>query len=149
MKRIIGIMLAVTLADAGSKWLAARLLGDGCVSLGWLVELRITHNTGMALGIFQGNRLAGLLLPAAVIVSGWLLLRRYRTTGFTQAAYGLILGGFLGNFGERLWRGAVLDMIYFPFLPWFVCNVADIAISAGVVMLAASLLLRPGDWQER
>ncbi len=149
MKRIIGIMLAVTLADAGSKWLAARLLGDGCVSLGWLVELRITHNTGMALGIFQGNRLAGLLLPAAVIVCGWLLLRRYRTTGFTQAAYGLILGGFLGNFGERLWRGAVLDMIYFPFLPWFVCNVADIAISAGVVMLAASLLLRPGDWQER
>ena len=40
-------------------------------------------------------------------------------------------------------------MIYFPFLPWFVCNVADIAISAGVAMLAASLLLRPGDWQER
>lgn len=149
MKRMIGVMLAVALADGGSKWLAARLLGNNCVALGWFMELRVTHNTGMALGIFQENRLAALLLPAAVIVCGWLVLRRYRTTGFIQVAYGLILGGFLGNFGERVWRGAVLDMIYFPFLPWFVCNVADIAISAGVAMLAASLLLRPGDWQER
>jgi len=39
-------------------------------------------------------------------------------------------------------------MIYFPFLPWFVCNVADIAICAGVALLAGSLLFRPQDWKE-
>lgn len=59
-----------------------------------------------------------------------------------------MLGGFLGNFLERLWHGWVLDMIYFPFLPWFVCNVADIAICAGVALLAGSLLFRPQDWKE-
>ena len=89
-----------------------------------------------------------MLLPLAVIALGWLLLRRYRLTPFTQTACGLVLGGFLGNFLERLWHGWVLDMIYFPFLPWFVCNVADIAICAGVALMAASLLFRPQDWKE-
>ena len=108
----------------------------------------LTRNDGMALGLFAGNRAAGMLLPLAVIFCGWLLLRRYRLTPFTQTACGLVLGGFLGNFLERLWHGWVLDMIYFPFLPWFVCNVADIAICAGVALLAGSLLFRPQDWKE-
>lgn len=148
MKRMIGVLLATLALDAGTKLLASRLLAERTVALGWLVELRLTHNDGMALGLFAGNRAAGMLLPLAVIVLGWLLLRRYRLTPFTQTACGLVLGGFLGNFLERLWRGWVLDMIYFPFLPWFVCNVADIAICAGVALLAGSLLFRPQDWKE-
>ena len=148
MKRIMGVLMATLALDAGTKWLASVALAGRTVSLGWLLELRLTRNDGMALGLFAGNRAAGMLLPLAVIFCGWLLLRRYRLTPFTQTACGLVLGGFLGNFLERLWHGWVLDMIYFPFLPWFVCNVADIAICAGVVLLAASLLFRPQDWKE-
>ena len=121
MKRMIGVLLAALALDAGTKWLASELLAGRTVALGWLVELRLTRNDGMALG---------------------------RLTPFTQTACGLVLGGFLGNFLERLWHGWVLDMIYFPFLPWFVCNVADIAICAGVALLAGSLLFRPQDWKE-
>ncbi len=148
MKRMIGVLLATLALDAGTKLLASALLPGRTVGLGWLVELRLTRNDGMALGLFAGNRAAGMLLPLAVIALGWLLLRRYRLTPFTQTACGLVLGGFLGNFLERLWHGWVLDMIYFPFLPWFVCNVADIAICAGVALMAASLLFRPQDWKE-
>ena len=148
MKRMIGVLLAALALDAGTKWLASELLAGRTVALGWLVELRLTRNDGMALGLFAGNRAAGMLLPLAVIVAGWLLLRRYCPTVFTRVAAGLIVGGFLGNFLERLWHGWVLDMIYFPFLPWFVCNVADIAICAGVALLAGSLLFRPQDWKE-
>ena len=90
-----------------------------------------------------------LLLPLAVIVAGWLLMRRYCPTVFTRVAAGLIVGGFLGNFGERLLFGSVVDMLYFPWLPWFICNVADIAICFGVAMLVISTLLRPQDWRER
>ena len=42
--------------------------------------------------------------------------------------------------------GYVLDMVYFPWMPWYVCNVADIAICAGIAMLMFSLLFRPADW---
>ena len=64
-------------------------------------------------------------------------------------ACGLILGGFLGNYLERLLQGYVVDMIYFPFMPWFVCNVADAAVCFGVALLMFSLLLRPQDWREK
>ena len=100
MKRMIGVLLAALALDAGTKWLASELLAGRTVALGWLVELRLTRNDGMALGLFAGNRAAGMLLPLAVILCGWLLLRRYRLTLFTQTACGLVLGQ---NIGKKLW----------------------------------------------
>lgn len=144
----IAALLALGL-DIGSKMLAAGWLGDQTVTLGWLVELRLTQNTGMALGIFSDNAVAAIVLPVTAILCGWGLMRRYRITRFTAAACGLVVGGFIGNFGERLLHGYVLDMIYFPWLPWFVCNVADICICFGVALLAFSLIFRPQDWQEK
>ena len=149
MKTMVCVAAATLALDAGSKLLAARLLGAATVSLGGFLRLSLTRNTGMALGILQNSRLAGVLLPLAVILCGCLVMRRYVLTPFTSAACGLVLGGFLGNFLERLWRGYVLDMLFFPWLSWFVCNLADVAICFGVAMLLLSLLLRPQDWREK
>ena len=87
----------------------------------------------------------GQLAGAAVLLSSAMAL------GYAPVllAAGLIVGGFLGNFGERLLFGSVVDMLYFPWLPWFICNGADIAICFGVAMLVISTLLRPQDWRER
>ena len=143
------IALAALALDAASKALAARFLQTGTVRLGWFAELYLTRNTGMALGILADNAVAAIILPVTAIACGWLLMRHYRITRYTAAACGLIAGGFVGNFGERLLHGYVLDMIYFPWLPWFVCNVADICICFGVAALAFSLLFRAQDWQEK
>ena len=149
MKILVRLAALSFIADGISKWLAAALLDGQAVRLAGLLELRCTHNTGMALGVFAGQRWAAMLLPLAAIACGWVLMRRYRSTPFTQAACGLILGGFIGNYGQRLFSGSVLDMIYFPWLPWFVCNIADICICFGVALLAFSLLFRPQDWEEK
>lgn len=146
---LITAALGALILDVVSKLLAAGLLGEKAVSLGWLVECRLTQNTGMAFGMLADSKLANLLLPATVILCGWLLMRRYRPTVFTRTAAGLVLGGFAGNFGERIWHGYVTDMLYFPWLPWFICNVADICICFGVALLAFSLLMRPQDWEEK
>lgn len=114
-----------------------------------LLELRLTHNDGMALGILSGNLIAGIFLPLAVVIGGWSRCGAISSQIFTRVSMGLILGGFLGNFWQRLTLGYVVDMIYLPFLPWFVCNVADVAICFGVAMLVISLLLVPGDWREK
>ena len=148
MEWIITALIALGL-DVSSKALAARWLGEETIRLGWLMELSITQNTGMAFGMLAGNVAANVLMPLAVIVAGWMLMRRYRSTAFTRVACGLILGGFVGNFAQRLFQGYVLDMIYFPWLPFFVCNVADICICFGVALLAFSLLWRPQDWEEK
>ena len=136
-------------ADVLTKWLTVLHLGDSLVQLGSLLHLRQTHNTGMALGIFAGSEWAGLILPLTAVLGEWLLMRRYRTTPFTLLACGLVTGGFIGNYGQRLLQGYVLDMIFFPWMPWFVCNAADIFICGGVALLAVSLLFRPDDWIEK
>ena len=146
---LIGTALGALILDIASKWLAAGMLDASTARLGWLVEFCLTHNTGMAFGMLAGSKLANLLLPVTVILCGWLLMRRYRQTAFTRIAAGLVLGGFIGNFGERLLHGYVTDMLYFPWLPWFVCNIADICICFGVALLAFSLLMRPQDWEEK
>ena len=82
----------------------------------------------------------------AALERGW---ENMSTQQILFTACGLVLGGFIGNFAERLIFGYVRDMIFFPCLPWFVCNVADICICFGVAALAFSLLFRPQDWQEK
>jgi signal peptidase II len=62
-----------------------------------------------------------------------------------QIAGALVLGGALGNLGDRLYHGGVTDYIYVHVFP-FIFNFADIAITVGGVILAARMLLeRPQD----
>lgn len=137
-------------ADHATKHLACTLLGAADVqAIPGLLTLRLSRNDGIALGLLSGNRAALVLMPLAIVLVGAFMLHRYRATGYIRFASGLILGGFAGNYIERLVRGFVVDMIYFPFMPWFVCNVADIAICLGVVLMVISLLFRPQDWREK
>lgn len=140
---------AVVVVDWLTKLLAASCLTQSVTVIGHLLEFRLIHNSGMALGFLAGNRFAVLLLPIIVNVVAWYQLRRYEPTRYLRVVEGLVLGGFIGNFAERLLTGTVTDMIFLPFLPWFVCNVADIAICVGVGLLLISLLFRPQDWREK
>ena len=145
---IAGITL---LADRAAKLAAqgAMALGERIVLIRGVLELRFTHNTGMALGMLAGHTVAGIVLPLLAMAVGIFVLRRYRLSAFLLVAAGLIFGGFLGNFLDRVLFGYVVDMIYFPWLPFFICNPADVAITGGAVLLGCSLLFRPKDWQER
>lgn len=136
-------------ADRAAKWLAQATLVSGgrVVALAGVLEWRLTYNRGMALGFLADQVLAGLLLPVLVVTLGALLLRRYQSTRYTRLAVALVIGGFLGNLADRLLIGYVVDMVFFPWMPWYVCNVADIAICAGIAMLMISLLFRPADWK--
>ena len=141
-------MALVFALDRGAKWLSEAMLAASgrVVALPGLLEWRLTYNRGMALGFLADQKAAGILLPILVVAAGAILLKRYRRTRFIRLAVGLVVGGFLGNLADRLLLGHVVDMVYFPWMPWYVCNVADVAICAGVAMLMFSLLLRPVDW---
>ncbi len=145
------ISALVVLADRAAKLLAQQYmtLGERIVWLGGLLELRYTHNTGMALGILSGYTIAGIILPLVAIAAGVVLLRRYNLSRFMRVAAALIFGGFAANFIDRVFLGYVVDMIYFPWLPFFICNLADIAITLGAVLTGISLIFRPKDWQSK
>jgi len=146
-----GILAAVTVLDRAAKMWAGNLLirtGSMIILPGFL-EFRYTVNRGMALGFLSGQWLPNLILPLAAVLVWLLAGRRYEVTKYKRIATALMLGGFIGNFTDRLLIGHVVDMIFFPWMPWFICNLADIAVCAGVAMLVVSLLSRPQDWREK
>jgi len=105
-----------------------------------LVGIANVHNSGAAFGFAPAG--AAIFLTASVVVSIGLVVYVARHPGDvrTDAILGLILGGTLGNGFDRIAFGTVTDFINFHFWPVF--NVADSAISLGVVALLAGYVLR-------
>jgi signal peptidase II len=108
--------------------------------LGNLVGITNVRNSGAAFGFAPAG--ATLFLFASIIVSIGLVVYVVRNPGTTwnDAVLGLILGGTIGNGFDRIFYGTVTDFVNFHFWPVF--NLADSAISTGVVLLIATYLIR-------
>ena len=122
----------VALDQAAKALVEAHLLPGERIGVLGPVELTLSHNRGVAFGIASG---AGVLLVlvtvAALGVAGALFARR-AAQPWMWLPFGLVAGGALGNLADRLRVGEVTD--YIRILSWPAFNVADVAITAGVVM---------------
>ncbi|MGZ5923614.1 MAG: signal peptidase II [Rhizomicrobium sp.] len=111
-------------------------------------NLVMTWNPGVSYGLFPatgplGTVLLVLFSLAAVFGLSWWLWhaeRRALTMGL-----GLVVGGALGNLVDRLVYGKVADFFHFHAFgyDWYVFNVADAAITFGVIALLYDALARP------
>ena len=108
--------------------------------IGHLVGITNVRNSGAAFGFAPAG--ASIFLIASIVVSIGLVIYVARNPGtpWNAGVLGLIMGGTLGNGYDRIVHGTVTDFINFHFWPVF--NVADSAISIGVVLMIASFLLR-------
>ena len=99
-------------------------------------------NTGAAFGAFSGKTAALVIVSVLMVVA--LLIFNYfikNKNNFYCVAFGLILGGALGNMYDRIFLHYVRDFIYLDFLPNFPnFNLADSCLCVGVVMFAVFLL---------
>jgi signal peptidase II len=110
------------------------------VVLAPFLNLIVVWNRGISYGLFQQHTEFGrwalivLSIAAAVGLSLWL---RRAPTRFLAASLGLIIGGAIGNVIDRVAYGAVFDFIHFHLgsFSWYVFNIADAAIVAGVAGL--------------
>jgi len=101
--------------------------------LGSVVQLTYVRNTGVAFGQLSGNgALVALLVAAAVGVLLWYFLTHLDTPWIWLPA-GMVVGGALGNVVDRVGQGAVTDYVKLPGWPSF--NVADVAITGGVILM--------------
>jgi len=145
--QIVAIVAAVVATDQISKRVVVRALGAGAERdevelIGDVVRLEYSQNTGIAFGFLSGAgallTVAVVVLTAAVAVHAW---RGREGSGSGRAGMALMLGGAIGNLVDRVRLGYVVDFVSVGSWPTF--NVADVAISIGVVVLAATLF-RPG-----
>ena len=140
------VAVVVLAADAISKQqVLARLPGHPPVRLlHGLITLDLTFNAGAAFGVGTSYTAVIALIVCGVIVYIIRTARRLRSLAWT-IALGLLLGGAMGNLGDRLFRapgllrGRVVDWINLPHFPW-TFNLADASITCAAVLIAVLAL---------
>ena len=140
------VAVLVLTADAISKQqVLTRLPGHPPVRLlHGLLTLDLTFNAAAAFGVGTSYTAIIALIVCGVIAYIIRTARRLRSLAWT-IAIGLLLGGALGNLGDRLFRapgplrGQVVDWINLPHFPW-TFNLADASISCAAVMIAVLAL---------
>jgi len=159
MKHLLWLSALVVILDQATKWLVMGSLAPyETLELIPNLNLTLAFNTGAAFsflaaaGGWQRWFFAAVALIVTAVLVVWLLrLRpRERTLGLALA---LIIGGALGNLIDRVLLGHVIDFIqvYLPWIPLALCNpwpafnVADSAISIGVVVLLLHTLFADED----
>ena len=145
------LALIVFAVDQLVKWIVTGPLGidrigDQLVLLP-IFNLTYTENNGISLGLLNATDPTGrwmLVALTGAIAAGvayWITREKNRTD---RLALGLVLGGALGNILDRIRFGYVVDFadLHFgDFRPFFIFNVADAAISIGVVILLLRAIL--------
>ncbi len=152
--RLIGLAVAAAIfaLDQLLKWVMIvplMLREVQVIPLLPIFDLRWTENNGVSLGLLAATSdaarwvLVGVTATVALVVLVWLL--RERLLG-DILALAMVLGGALGNILDRMRFGYVVDyadLHFGSFRPFYIFNLADAAITLGVlIILARSLLSR-------
>lgn len=148
--------LAAVIDQAVKLWLifAFDLASRGVVAIAPFIDLTLTWNPGISYGLFPQETDLGRFLLIAIkgvaVVILWVWLAGVRSK-LSAVALGLIIGGAVGNAVDRLiYDGKVADYVLFHIdfsggrFNWYVFNLADVAIVAGVVGLLYESFLGDG-----
>jgi signal peptidase II len=152
---LLVIAALVTGLDQASKYLIlehVRLHESFSLIPGFL-DIAHVKNPGVAFGLFSQNKsnIQQLVLMSASFVAVCVVFYFYNQTSsrhrFMLAGFALILGGAIGNFIDRIRLGEVVDFIdiYIGDLHWPTFNIADSAVSIGIVIFIYHLIFKKPD----
>lgn len=143
---VIAAVVTLALDQASKLWLLFVFdIGHrGAVSVTPFFDLLLAWNTGISFGWFQSDsqfiQVALMAVKAVAVVALAIWMSRSRSL-IATIALGLIIGGAIGNAIDRIAYGAVVDFALFHLqiggksFTWYVFNLADVAIVAGVAAL--------------
>ncbi len=138
----ICLSLAVVLLDQLIKYFVATTLplNTSQPVLSGLVSIAHIRNYGAAWSMLVGQRWFFIIISlVAVAVIGYYLKKKWTNWGY-GLGLALLLGGTLGNFIDRLRLGYVVDMIQLDFINFPIFNVADCALTLGVIVLILTMI---------
>ncbi len=152
---LFGVLsIGIPIADQVAKsWILSNVPSGGAIEIaGPYLRLIVNRNTGGLFGLFQGN--APLFAVVSLAVMALIVAYEWRAgAGLVPTlALGLLLGGAIGNFIDRIRLGYVVDFVDMGIggLRWYTYNVADTAISGAIVLLVL-MAVAPGlaEWRGR
>lgn len=145
--KAILLILFLVLLDQGTKYLAIRYLkGTSGISLiDNVLNLRYLENRGMAFGLLQ-NKILFLVLTCIVFFVAiiYLFIKAPATVYYRPLLYtaAIVFAGAMGNFIDRVFRGYVVDFIYFSLIDFPTFNVADIYVTCGITVMVFLMFFR-------
>ena len=132
------VLVAVLVADQLTKALVRSSLEVGEVREVFpFLDIVRVNNEGIAFGALGGGETLVVVAVAAALVGLIVFFVVSADRPLVWLPTGLLLGGALGNVIDRVRDGAVTDFVKLPHWPAF--NLADVAITAGVIALVVSL----------
>ena len=132
--RALAVLVAVVAADQVTKLLVRNGIERGEEDpIFPAVKLVHVRNEGVAFGIDPGSATLVVVLIALALLALVLFFARHSARPLMWLPVGLLIGGALGNIVDRVRDGAVTDFLKIPAWPAF--NLADVAITVGVVLL--------------
>jgi signal peptidase II len=152
---LIAALVTLVLDQAVKLWLlhGFDLAHRGAVAVTPFFDLVLAWNTGISYGWFQNEGPVGQAVLVALKAAAVIVMAVWMTRSQTRVAtlsLGLIIGGAIGNAIDRLLYGAVVDFALFHLqigektFNWYVFNLADVAIVAGVAgLLYDSFVAQP------
>jgi signal peptidase II len=146
------IVCLVFAADQFSKHWVQQMLAweQSRPILGDAFQLTLTQNTGGAWGILPRGNSIFIMFALFAVCALFLAYYRMPHIGLNVgAAFALALGGALGNLTDRLRYGYVVDFFHAKIINWPIFNIADSAISLGIVLLLFHLFRSTREEGER
>jgi signal peptidase II len=137
---VLALAVLVFAVDQAHKWWMLNVFDIGARQphpVTSFFDLVLVWNQGVSYGLFTTHT-QGVLIGFSLVITAVLWLWSCRVDrALAAAALALIIGGALANALDRLIRGAVADFFYFHVgsFDWYVFNIADMAIVAGVGLL--------------
>lgn len=140
------IALFVIAIDQISKWLIVKNmeLGTSIPIIDNVLYITSHRNRGAAWGILENKMWFFYIITVVFVVFIVFYMKKYaKTDKFLGISLGLILGGAIGNFIDRVFRQEVVDFIHVYIFSYNypVFNIADSALCIGVVLIIIQTLL--------
>ena len=156
MYKYYGIAAFIILLDQWTKWLVVKTMNLGERLILWdpWLALLSHRNRGAAWGMLQGQMWIFMIVTLVVIV-GVIYFYHKEAKGkpLFQVSLMLLLGGAIGNFIDRLFRGEVVDFadVLIPIINYEfpIFNVADAALTISVIMLIFVMLKEERDIKKK
>lgn len=145
----LGLILAIMVfaVDQAHKWWMLQIFRideRGAVKITAFLDLMLVWNKGVSYGLLNTQmQWIFIVLNLAICAILWVWMSGLNRP-ISAAAIGLVIGGALGNILDRLLYGAVADFFHLHWgsWSWYVFNLADLAIVAGVALLLYESLPR-------
>lgn len=137
---IIVVVIISLLLDIGSKFLVSRIfiLNESKTIIDNFLNITYVRNTGAAWSILDNNTWIVTVISLLIIIGIIYYVYRNRVSKkILKIGYGLILGGAIGNFIDRIVYGYVIDFIDIDIFGWNypIFNLADMFIVVGVILV--------------